>query len=154
MPTDLYGLDLPGSTHSLCLSQVCLSLISCVSPSYETTSRAQSQQGKIKLAGSEKKKNHVFKEKNCQETIKKIHHQYKLKQTNALNFTSDLCNSPKHISSLSECVARFSSKDQVTKEMHHHQERELQYLLFNGLILLIVRGKVKENSPLTHAVES
>lgn len=38
--------------------------------------------------------------------------------------------------------------------MHHHQERELQYLLFNGLILLIVRGKVKENSPLTHAVES
>lgn len=63
MPTDLYGLDLPGSTHSLCLSQVCLSLISCVSPSYETTSRAQSQQGKIKLAGSEEKKKIMYLKK-------------------------------------------------------------------------------------------
>jgi len=30
----------------------------------------------------------------------------------------------------------------------------LQYLLFYGLILLVIRSKVKENGPLTDAVES
>lgn len=32
--------------------------------------------------------------------------------------------------------------------------KALQYLLFYGLILLIIRSKVKENGPLTHTVES